>query len=261
MTRLLLAAQSGWGKSYLAQNVIETNLPNYDSGLILDYKDEYRGVAEEGVGPAAAWKIAGPDELALEPSDWADGLESNPAMILPRHRLRDDQWRDLAAAAIAGARRLSGSCLVVIDEAHFVAPQSGSYPEVISGLATTGRGERVSSIWVTQRLSEIDKTVVTQCNSRLLGGFEGDEVDRVAEAVSGYPADLHDPQAVSVSVPDDLLAEDGAGPLRLFTDAQDRTLGSEWIYSDSSGERRRIDTRGMDMETDHYSPEGEPIEI
>jgi hypothetical protein len=115
-------------------------------------------------------------------------------------------------------------------------------------------------VWITQRLSLLDKTVVTQASERLLGGFEGDEIDRVREAVSGYPADIHDPQA-SIAAPDDLKADDGHDPLRLFQDAQERTIGSEWIHSTQTGDRRRIDTRGMTLDSTHYSPQGEPIEI
>jgi len=260
MTRLLLAAQSGWGKSYLAQYITENNVETYDSAVILDYKDEYRGLCETDAGPEMTHLIAGPAELGWSAEQWHDILANNPPVVLARHRLTDSQWRDLCATVIEGARMLSGSCLVAIDEAHFAAPQAEGYPEVIDGLATTGRGERVSSIWITQRLSLLDKTPVTQSDANLLGGFGGDEISRVEAAVSGYPADLHDPQA-TVAAPDDLRAEDGADALRKFEDDGGNTIGSEWIYSDSSGERRRIDTRGMAVETTHYSPQGEPIEI
>jgi len=260
MTRLLLAAQSGWGKSYLAQIITEHNAENYDSAVVLDYKDEFRGICEPGAGPDAVHLIAGPDELAYSARDWHDILKANPPVVLARHRLTDSQWRELSAKVIKGARMLSGSCLVVIDEAHFVAPQAEGYAEEIDGLATTGRGERVSSAWITQRLSLLDKTPVTQSDVNLLGGFDGDEINRVRDAVSGYPPDLHNPQS-NVTAPDDLRADDGADALRKFEDDVGNTVGSEWIYSDSSGERRRIDTRGMTVETTHYSPQGEPIEI
>lgn len=260
MSRLLIGAQSGWGKSYLAQNVTEHNIGNYDAGVVLDYKDEFRGLCEPGDGPEMVHLIAGPDELAWSARDWHDLLAGNPPVVLARHRLTDSQWRELSAKVIKGARMLSGSCLVVVDEAHFVAPQSEGYPEVIDGLATTGRGERVSSAWVTQRLSMLDKTPVTQTDANLLGGFDGDEITRVSDAISGYPAEIHNPQA-NIEAPEDLRADDGTGPLRKFEDDEGNTIGSEWIYSDSSGERRRVDTRGMEMETTHYSPQGEPIKV
>jgi len=260
MTRLLLAAQSGWGKSYLAQYITENNIERYDSAVILDYKDEYRGLCEPGAGPDVTHLIAGPGEMGWSARDWHDILDGNPPVVLARHRLTDSDWRELTAAVIKGARMLTGSCLVVVDEAHFVAPQGKGYPEVIDGLATTGRGERVSSMWVTQRLSLLDKTPVTQSDANVLGGFDGDEISRVRDAVSGYPAHVHDPQA-DTAVPGDLRAHDGADALRMFEDDDGNTIGSEWIYSDSSGERRRIDTRGMQVETTHYSPQGEPITI
>ncbi|MFU1780712.1 hypothetical protein ACM16X_04960 [Haloarcula japonica] len=46
---LLLAAQSGWGKSFKAQHVMEENIPEYDHVVVLDFKDEYRGLAKAGL--------------------------------------------------------------------------------------------------------------------------------------------------------------------------------------------------------------------
>jgi len=36
MSRELVAGQSGWGKSWLTQQRIEDNLPNFDAAVILD---------------------------------------------------------------------------------------------------------------------------------------------------------------------------------------------------------------------------------
>jgi len=33
-------------------------------------------------------------------------------------------------------------------------------------------------------------------------------------------------------------------------------VGSEWIYSDDDGDRRRIDSRTLSMGSDHHGPEG-----
>ena len=135
---LLLAAQSGWGKSFKAQHVTGKNLPEYDHVLVLDYCDEYRGLVKEGL---ASWWIAGPRERAWSASTWHDFVAANQKVVLARHdRMTTDDWQAVCAAAIQGARRL-GDVLIVVDEAHFVAPQVGGVPDPITGLATTGRGE------------------------------------------------------------------------------------------------------------------------
>ena len=260
---LLVAAQSGWGKGYLTQSIIERNAPDYDQVCVLDYADEYRGVVEAN---RAEWWIGGPRELQWSDDEWNVFFTNNPRVVLSRHdRIPADKWREICSNVARHIRKRSGSTLIVLDEAHFVVPQRESYPSILQELATTGRGEQISYIVVTQRLSEIDKTVSTQMQSRLLGGFDGDDLDRVKPLISGYDRRLHDPlgDVQSTTVPDDLLPEDRENPVTLqrHTDDNKQTVGSEWIYSNSSGDRRRIDTTGLNVVTHHYSPEGAKIEL
>jgi len=258
VTRLLVAAQSGWGKSFLTQLLLEENLPSLNHALILDFKDEYRGLAEAGM---ANHLIGGPAERKWSRSEWTEVLKQGP-VVVARH-VGTEGWRDLAATAILAARNLPAPCLVAIDEAHFVAPQRGAYPDAIEGLATTGRGEQTPSIWITQRLSLLDKTPTSLVDSQLLGGFGGDDIGRVSDVIEGYAPEIHNPQASppESAVPDGVLAEDGAAALRKFEDSDGRTIGSEWIYSDDSGDRTRLDTRGVDLETTHYSPRSVDIDL
>lgn len=262
---LLFAAQSGWGKSYHAQAWIEKNLPEYETTVLLDFKDEYRGLVKEDM--AKTW-IAGPHELAdwgIE--EWSRILEDNDRLVIAKHSDLDvEDWQLVAARVIAAARRLEGSVLVAIDEAHFVAPQRGTLHDSIKGLATTGRGEGASSMWITQRLTEIEETILAQCQARMLGGFESTgDLNKIARIIE-YPEEVHNPQAGDVShVPEELQApEDGMGglstPLRKFEDDDGNTTGSEWIYSDNSGDRDRLDTSNLEMESTHYGAQGETLE-
>jgi len=252
MTHALIAAKSGWGKSWMCQWWTEDNAPEYDYLLVLDYKDEYRGLVKHGL---AKWAAAGPGEVGATAANWGDVLKETGALVLSRYRLRTEQWRDVCADTIRAARSLDGSVLVVIDEAHFVAPQSEGYPDVIEGLATTGRGERVSSMWVTQRLARLDETVIAQMMVRMLGGFSSDaDLAKVGKVID-YPVDVHNPQVSTVSgLPEDLEADDaGAVPCRLFD------IGSEWIYSTDSGDARRVDSSALSMDSTHYGPEREDL--
>lgn len=274
---LALAAQSGWGKSAKGQQVMEANIPDYDRVVVLDFKDEYRGLCKADM---AKYWVAGSNELAWGSEQWEQFLNANEKVVLARRDTMEvEDWQALCDTVVGVARRLSGSVLIVIDEAHFVVPQVGATPSNLKGLATTGRGEKASSIWITQRLAEVEETVLAQCQARLLGGFESDaDLSKVGK-LTEYPDELHNPQAGRLSsMIDPALADDGAQiketkdgdevavnvhALRVFENEDGDTIGSEWIYSDNSGDRDRIDTRGMfdSMESVHYSPQGEKIQV
>ena len=255
---LLLAAMTGWGKSYTAQAWIEENLDDYDRVIVLDYKQEYGGLLE-AFDPLKR-VIVGPNEVGKSVKWWYGVLKANRGLVLPRYQLKPADWRDVVGTIVSAARAFDGSVLVAIDEAQVVAPQQGGYPEPVKLLATTGRGELTSSMWITQRLAELDETIVTQCTARLVGGF-GVRSDRqkIGRAV-GYPPDVHNPDAGQVhDLPESLHAEEGALPVRKFTDGGGDVYGSEWIYSDDQGERRRYDTRNLQMYSEHIGPQGKTI--
>lgn len=257
MTRALLGGQSGWGKSWLCQWWTEDNLPRFDYLVMLDYKDEYRGFPKAGL---AKWAGVGQQEVSLSAAAWREFIEKNERVVLAR-AVREDQWREVCGKVARAARSLDGDVLVVIDEAHFVAPQGPAYPDEIKGLATTGRGEGVSSEWVTQRPAEIDETIISQCDVRLLGSFTGSDLDKVKSIVD-YPSDVHKPGGKRVgSLPDSLTADGEPISLRDFEDENGHTIGSEWIYSTTSGDRRRIDSRNLTMDTTHFSPEGTSLSV
>jgi hypothetical protein len=261
---LLFGAQSGWGKSYHAQAWLEQNIPNYDTSLILDFKDEYRGLVKHGL---CKFAIAGPKELKTwGVEQYRQLLQATDHVVLARHeRMGVEEWQAIAARAIAAGRRMD-SCLLAIDEAHFVAPQKGGVPEPIEGLATTGRGEGASSVWITQRLAKIEETVASQCQARMLGGFESSaDLNKVADLVE-YPSDLHNPQVrdVATAIPNDLEPTNRSPPpgsLQKHENDDGDTIGSEWIYSDNSGRRERVDTRNVSMESTHYGSQGNDLEM
>ena len=260
---LLVAAQSGWGKSFKSQHVMEQNIPEYDRVVVLDFCDEYRGLVKAGM---ADWWIVGPREREWSASTWSDFLDANEKVVLARHDLVDvEEWRQVANTVIGEARR-HGDVLVVVDEAHFVAPQQGKLPSEVKGLATTGRGEGASSVFITQRLAEADKTVISQCQARLLGGFESKADLRAVDKVAEYPVDLHNHTMREriAGLPDDLKPDDRETPesLQKHKDGDD-VVGSEWVYSDDSGDRERRNTRGLadEMATTHYGNQGNPLKV
>jgi hypothetical protein len=276
---LLLAAKSGWGKSFLTQHTIEQNIEHYDKVLVLDFKDEYRGLVSKRHGPGhfRYWK-AGPKERDhFTPEHYHELLRKNPRLVLARENgMNTDTWcNDVCAVAVSAARSAEGAVLVVIDEAHFVAPQSGKIPDSIKGLATTGRGEGVSATWVSQRLTEVEETVLAQCEARFLGGFGSDADLSKVSGVLEYPDELHKAggSGIDAALADGLgfdvdgsRVEDGRFiSVRRFVDDPTRddpdTIGSEWVYSDDDGKAKLVDSRELELDSDHLGKQGNTIRV
>lgn len=258
---LAFVAQSGWGKSYHAQAWMESNAREYEALVVMDYCAEYRGLVKAGL---ADHLIVGPLEAQLSVSDWMQVLQANPHIVLERHKaeIGTDRWREICTRIASAVRRLDRDQLVVVDEAHFVAPQRQKLPQPVKELATTGRGAGTSTMWVTQRTAEIDKTILTQCQARMIGGFDGGEIGPLAGSIQ-YPADLHDPGAdlPPSRVPDELLPTGRERPtsLQKHKDASGSITGTEWIYSDDDGERQRVNTGSVSMNSTHYGSEGNDL--
>lgn len=260
---LSILAASGWGKSWVTQSVTELNVDRYDHVICLDYKDEYRGLCSKQHGPALFkhW-IAGELELSLPVEKWAELIDRNGHVVVARNykRLGNEEWREVCAAVITAARHhVTGSTLVVVDEGHFVAPQSEGYPDPIQGLATTGRGEGNSAAWVTQRPASIDKQVLGNSTARFVGGFENHNDVKAFRETLDYPADAHVSGGQDVAgLPEALHAADGgAVSVRKWEEelpgGETQVTDSEWIYSDGSGTKERL------RSADHFTPECEHV--
>lgn len=140
--------------------------------------------------------------------------------------------------------------LIGVDEARFAAPYDVKLPQPVNLLATTGRGE-VSSIWITQRLREIDEAVVSPNDVNLLGGF-GSDRDRGTLDVQ-YPVEVHNPEAAGVpNLPAEIHhPEHGAVPLQKI-EKGGVVRSSEWRYSTGDGEVGRLNSASIDMAAEHY---------
>lgn len=257
MTHALIAAKSGWGKSWFSQWWTEDNLPNYPYVVILDRRDEFRGLVKSGM---TEWGVVGRQEATLSVDAWRKFIRANPRVVLARHQLDGEAWQEVAAAIVRAAMDLDDDVLLILDEAHKVAPQKGSYPDAIEDLATEGRGH-VASLWVTQRLAKLDETPIGEMMIYMLGGFQSDaDLGKVGKNV-GYPSDVHKVNGGTVrGLPDDLCVDGDAIPVRKFAE-NGSTVGSEWIYSDDDGNRRRINTKELSMKSTHYGPDSLTLTI
>lgn len=255
MSRALLGAKSGHGKSWLCQQRVEKEIPNYPIVVLADYKDEYRGLAKAGL---AKWLGVGQSEAGLSVADWQELLRENRTLVVARS-VTEETWQEVVARISRALRDMPKDSLIVIDEAHFVAPQRGSYPEEIEGLATTGRGEGVSSMWVTQRLAKLDETVVSQADMRILGAFTNKNDLGKIEGVVPYPVEVHNRTLEPAEIP--RTPDEITDPPVSKFEQDGQTVGSEWVWSDDSGTIRWVDTRNLSMDSTHYGPEGNSLTI
>lgn len=263
-----MGAKSGHGKSWNLQLWLENNLPDQDFAVVMDYKDEYRGLIK-GVPPSTPdtdlceWFIAGPEEVSLSPDAWQRIIEAGGRIIVARYRIDGEEWRTVVGNVAAACRRIyedhpKAKILFAVDEAHIAAPQRTGYPEATKKAATTGRGEGLSSMWVTQRFAELCETIIAQWDEQILGGFSSDaDLDKISV---DYPADVHDMRASTTPpLPEPLQVDGGRNvPVRLFKESG-TTVGSEWVRSNDSGLLERIDTRNETLKSTHYGSEGQTL--
>lgn len=270
---LVFLAASGHGKSYGAQCVVELNIGDYDHVVVLDREDEFRGLVSKKCGPAPCkhWLAGTRERDRFGAAAWAQLIRQNGDVVIGRLKaeIDGDDWQQIVADVVqAGRHRVEGTVLFVIDEAHFVAPQGPAYPDPIKGLATTGRGEGNSAMWITQRPAEIDKTVLGCSTARFVGGFtDRNDIDHFREIVE-YPADVHVVGGHQVpALPEELHAPDaGAVSVRKWTvtteDGEERVRDSEWIYSDDDGQKSRLrSAKFWDPECDHVGAGGKRIDV
>jgi len=172
--------------------------------------------------------------------------------------LKDEQQEDLLVNPILALEAMDVSVLLVLDEAHRLAPSAGTFSDPISTLTTTYHGDGFGVVWMFQRFAKIDKDVLKCCTASMLGGF-GTTNDIGQLDTIEYNADVHLKDKTRVSHLNDGLCVDGDPlALRRFTDDAGNTVGSEWIYSEG-GKRRRLDSREFEMESQHYGSDRKRI--
>jgi uncharacterized protein len=174
-TRLLLTANSGKGKSWCLRRILEQTHGHVQQ-LIMDPEGEFASLRAKydyvHVAKAGADLVADPvtaGRLALRL------LELRVSAVLDIYELAAD-----ARVAFVGAflhslvdapRELWRPLLVVLDEAHVYAPQSGAVASAraVKDLATRGRKRGFCLVLATQRLSKLHKDVAAEANNKLIG--------------------------------------------------------------------------------------------
>lgn len=115
-----------------------------------------------------------------------------PCLAINCKNLTSIQLQSVATAVLRELQdlRLRGHIppyVAVVDEAHLFVPQGESSPckQIIREGVRIGRHHGISMVLMTQSPVDIDKSVIRQCNTRLVFALEPDQL----EAIRGVKAD------------------------------------------------------------------------
>lgn len=181
-TRLLVQANSGGGKSWLLRRILEQSHGKVQQ-IIIDLEGEFSTLREQYDYILASKEgdtAADPRSAALLAKRL---LELNVSAIIDLYELshqdRKRFVRLFLTAMVNAPKTLWHPVLVVIDEAHVFAPQTGQSEamEAVIDLATRGRKRGYSALLATQRISKLHKDAVAEMNNKLIGRT-GLDIDR-----------------------------------------------------------------------------------
>jgi hypothetical protein len=174
-TRMLVVANSGAGKSWAVRKLLE-DTARHIQHIVIDPEGEFSTLREQHdyllarpqdgdcVAHPKTAKLLAEKVLELGVSTIADIYE------LKAHE-RAAFVRTFLNALVNAPKRLWRPVLVVVDEAHVFAPQTGKAESLgaVIDLMTRGRKRGFCGILATQRISKLHKDAAAECNNKLIG--------------------------------------------------------------------------------------------
>lgn len=174
-TRLLVQANSGAGKSWALRRVLERTFGQIPH-LVIDSEGEFATLREKFdyiiCAPHDADAVATPRTAGLLARRL---LETRASAIIDIYDLKAHERtrfvRLFLEALINAPKKLYGTALVVIDEAHVFCPQTGQAESAgaVIDLATRGRKRGFCAVLATQRLSKLHKDAAAETLNKLIG--------------------------------------------------------------------------------------------
>jgi hypothetical protein len=193
VSRLLLCANSGGGKSQALRLLIE-GLANRIPVAIVDPEGEYASLRTHVNAVLVGGKREG--DIVADPSTAMRLalrlLELNCSAILDLSDLTLDAkrlyLRLFIEGLLAAPRALWRPRLIVIDEAHRFAPESGKAEsrQAVIDLMDSGRKRGFGGILATQRFSKLAKDAAAEANNLMVGRFAQDLDLTRASAILGF---------------------------------------------------------------------------
>ncbi|HKW76866.1 MAG TPA: type IV secretory system conjugative DNA transfer family protein [Terriglobales bacterium] len=193
VSRLLIQANSGAGKSYLLRKLIEVLFGRLQV-IVIDPEGEFSTLREKfdfvlvgqgGETPAHIGTAAEVAEKLLE-------LQASAVCDLYEMQAKDRHiWVSRFLDALMNApKKLWHPVVIVVDEAHVFCPEKGAGESIASDgmidLASRGRKRGFCAVFATQRLAKLRNDAAAELQNVLIGGtFLDVDVKRAAETL-GY---------------------------------------------------------------------------
>lgn len=215
-SRLLIQGTSGSGKSHVARLILERAHPHVQC-IVIDPEGEYPTLRERFpfllFGPGGEVRNLSPRSA---PVVARTALEVGKSVVVDLSEMKGRDHVDFVTAFAAGLldapKEFRHPTLVVLEEAQLFAPEGGDKDAAlaISDLSRRGRKKGLCLVVVTQRISDVKKSVVAQCGNRLIGLTTLDtDVNRAASELG-----LEDKQRLRVLERGEFLAYGPAFPFR-----------------------------------------------
>jgi hypothetical protein len=174
-TRGLIQANSGGGKSHALRRLIEQTATGVQQ-IVIDPDGEFATLREKFdfiiCAPSGGDAVANPaTAAALALAVWESGVSAIVDIYELKAHERVLFVRRFCEALINAPKRMWHPTLVVLDEAHMFAPQTGQCESLgaVTDLATRGRKRGLSLVAATQRLAKLHKDVAAELLNKLIG--------------------------------------------------------------------------------------------
>ncbi len=170
--RTCIIGASGSGKSYTVGVICEELSKNKLPFTIVDPEGEYYGIKEKY---EAIW--VGQDEKSdliwgeFDIAKLASEAFNAPPIILDISEIEDpiEKVDAYLSELYKVGSNLRKPYLVILDEADRFVPQTGTKLTIINDIAKRGRKRGIGLMICTQRPSSVDKNVLSQCDSQIIG--------------------------------------------------------------------------------------------
>ena len=235
----IILAKRGFGKSYTARVIIEDGLKIGATFLVIDPQDAYLNL--EGFDYIDAESVKSASNLGILLS------QSHKNVVIRMKRMKIQDQPIFLKVLLDNYKRhiTKGIQTIVIDEIHKYAPEGEktAAKDTIRGMFQENRSDGLGAIVVTQRISRLDKTILSQADHLVIGKVtsfrdkesiknyidDPKELDKIVKLKIGefymYGFDLETP--VTVNIRKSLSQHSGGSPKNLLN--EDKSLYSKYI--------------------------------
>jgi hypothetical protein len=200
-TRMLVQAASGQGKSHWLRRLCE-QLYGVVQIFVIDHEGEFASLRKNtdydfvvaGEGGDTALDIRSAALLANRLLELNASTVFDLSESFRKHPGDRKAWvRMFLSALMETPKSLWHPLVVIVDEAHKFAPESGDSEalDAMISLATDGRKRQFCAVYATQRLGKLSKDAASELLNVMIGGTVLDlDRKRAADALGVYGKDL-----------------------------------------------------------------------